>query len=91
MVIIINIKMRSTFNQINKYLHGIECEWNETEWNENDMHKYLSIDCDAIIFGYPVHLDQVPRSNSGMSIKECSFSLHHWKSIAFVNLEYKRS
>lgn len=34
----INTKMRSTFEQINKYLHGIECEK-----NENDKHK-ISID-----------------------------------------------
>lgn len=65
--------MRSTFVQIIEYFLRIECEW-----NKNDIHKYLSIGRDAIVFGYPVHLlDQVPRNNSGMSIKECSFSLDH--------------
>lgn len=33
--------------------------------------------------GYPVRFDQVPRSNSGMWMKECSFSFDRWKSIAF--------
>ena len=40
-------------------------------------------------FGYPVHLDQVLRNESGMSTKECSFSPSlrcpfESKSIAFV-------
>lgn len=57
--------MRSTFDQINKYLLRIECER-----NENAMHKYLSIGRDAIIFGYPVRFDQVLRGSSGMWMVE---------------------
>lgn len=42
---------------------------------------------ESIIFGYPVHLDQVLWNNSGMLIKECSLCPFDMRSIAYVKLE----